>query len=264
MNRIATTNSLTPDFGRTAADYAQHRAGFPGSFFERLSAFGVGGGEQRVVDLGTGTGTLARGFARRGCHVVGIDPSPAMLEQARLLGESERVAVVYRVASAEATGLPDEYADVVSAGQCWHWFDRPSAALEARRVLKRTGALVIAHLDWLPLRANVVELTERLILTHNPAWRMAGGCGIHPQWLTDVAEAGFTDIESFSYDLVIPYTHEGWRGRIRASAGVSASLPAEAVAVFDAELQALLQQRFPAPNLEVLHRVFAVVSRSPE
>src|SRR5215468_8180096 len=75
--------SLEPDFGATAADYATHRAGFPDSFFARLAALGIGVGGQQLVDVGTGTGTLARGFARRGCRVIGIDPKEAMLAQAR-------------------------------------------------------------------------------------------------------------------------------------------------------------------------------------
>ena len=62
-----------PDFGLTSTDYARHRAGFPDSLFERLRALDLGLAEQRVVDLGTGTGSLARGFAQRGCKVIGID-----------------------------------------------------------------------------------------------------------------------------------------------------------------------------------------------
>jgi len=74
---------MNPDFGATSKDYARHRAGFPDSLFERLATFGIGLPGQRIVDLGTGTGTLARGFARRGCRVIGIDISEAMLQAAR-------------------------------------------------------------------------------------------------------------------------------------------------------------------------------------
>ena len=59
--------------------------------------------------------------------------------------------VNYRVATAEATGLVSVSYDVVSAGQCWHWFDRQSAAAEARRLLRPGGAVLICHFDWLPL-----------------------------------------------------------------------------------------------------------------
>ncbi len=65
-------------FGRTAADYGRHRAGFPDALYDRLAAFGVGAAGQRLLDLGTGTGALGRGFALRGCRVTGLDPSPEL------------------------------------------------------------------------------------------------------------------------------------------------------------------------------------------
>jgi SAM-dependent methyltransferase len=244
------------DFGKTASDYGKHRQGFPDSLFDRLRAFGVGTDGQRVVDVGTGTGTLARGFALRGCEVVGIDPSEPMLEEARRLGGD----VHYRVGTAESTGLPDQWADSVTAGQCWHWFDRPAAAAEARRLLRPGGRLVICHFDWLPMPGGVTEATEQLVLAHNPAWPAAGGDGLYPRWWIDVAAAGFTDIETFSYDTPAVYSHEAWRGRVRACAGVAASLPPDRVARFDADLRALLAERFPDDPLVIPHRVWALVA----
>lgn len=93
---------------------------------------------------------------------------------------------------------------------------------------------------------------------------MAGENGLYPMWLRDLGEAGFQEIETFSYDINVPYTHEGWRGRIRASAGVGASLSPEEVRAFDQELEALLQARFAERILQVHHRVFAVIARPPE
>jgi ubiquinone/menaquinone biosynthesis C-methylase UbiE len=146
--------TMQPDFGATALDYARHRAGFPDSLFERLKPFGVGEAGQSVVDLGTGTGTLARGFARRGCRVLGVDIADRLLEQARALDAAEGLEVEYRIARAERTGLPERCAEVVSAGQCWHWFDRAAVAAEAARILMPRGTVVIAYFDWLPLPAT--------------------------------------------------------------------------------------------------------------
>jgi SAM-dependent methyltransferase len=250
------------DFGRTAKDYGQYRAGFPAEFYARVSTFGVGLPGQQLLDLGTGTGTLARGFALRGCTVTGLDRSPALITEAERLDACAGVSVRYVTATAEATGLPDRSFDVVTAGQCWHWFDRERAAREAHRLLVREGRLVIAHFDWIPLPGNVVEATEQLIERHNPAWTFGGGYGLYPVWLRDVAMARFQDIETFSFDVPVAYTHEGWRGRIRASAGVAASLPPDQVARFDTELHALLRQRFAADPLQVPHRVFALIARA--
>ena len=253
----------SPDFGRTAEDYRKHRAGFPASLFPRLGRAGIGVREQLIVDLGTGTGTLARGFARRGCRVIGIDPAPAMLAEAQQLDAEVGVEIEYREATAEETGLDAGTIDVVAAGQCWHWFDRPRAAREAARILRADGRIVIAHFDWIPLPGNVVEATEELITAHNPAWQYAGGLGLYPSWLRDLGKAGFRDIETFSYDVDVAYTPEHWRGRVRASYGVGATLPAEQVVAFDAALATLLAERFPGARLAVPHRVFAVIARAP-
>jgi len=140
------------NFGLTADDYAKHRAGFPDDFFDRVYADGFVKAGASLLDLGTGTGTLARGFALRGCRVTGIDPSAQMLEQAKDLDKQVGVEVEYRVAKAEATRLPDASFDIVTAGQCWHWFDRPTAAQEVKRILKPGGTIIIAHFDWLRSR----------------------------------------------------------------------------------------------------------------
>ncbi|MFZ0889995.1 MAG: class I SAM-dependent methyltransferase, partial [Candidatus Binataceae bacterium] len=109
------------DFGATAEDYSRYRAGFPDILFERLLGFGIGRAGDRVLDLGTGTGTLARGFALRGCEVVGIDPSAELMKQAAALDRKAGVTVRYVVARAEQIAMADRSFDVVGAGQCWHW-----------------------------------------------------------------------------------------------------------------------------------------------
>lgn len=217
-----------------------------------------------MLDLGTGTGTLARGFASRGCIVTGLDPSQAMLDEARRIDAESRVSVNYVAGRAEEPPFDDATFDVVGAGQCWHWFDRARAAVQVRRVLKPGGRVVIAHFDWIPLPGNVVDATEHLIMRHNPQWKMNGGTGLHPRSLADVAIAGFTGIETFSFDIGVPYTHEAWRGRIRASAGVAASLPPQNVAEFDDDLARLLERDFPEDPLTVLHRIWVLAATNVE
>ncbi len=249
------------DFGRSARDYARHRPGFPRAFFDRVRAFNVGTPGQRMLDVGTGTGTLARGFAERGADVVGLDPSAPMLAEAERLAVASTLSVRWVQASAEETGQPNHAFDVVSAGQCWHWFDRARAAAEARRVLVPGGRLLIAHFSYLPEPGSVGAATEELVLRHNPAWTMAGSDGRHPRWKGDLRDAGFVDVESFEFDLAVSFTHEGWRGRFRACNGVLA-LPNDGIDAFDAELHALLAARFPEPVVS-RHRVFGVVGTSP-
>jgi ubiquinone/menaquinone biosynthesis C-methylase UbiE len=253
----------TIDFGRTAADYGRHRADFPPALFDRLVAMGVARPGMRALDLGTGTGALARGLALRGCDVTGLDRSALLMAEAARLDREANVTIRYVQAEAEDTNLDQASSELVTAGQCWHWFDRARTAAEARRLLVPGGHLAICHFDWLSSAGNMVEATEHLIMKHNPAWKLGGTFGVYPRWLRDLAEAGFSEIESFSFDVTVSYSHEAWRGRIRASAGIGASLGPEQIAAFDTEHATMLRQRFPREPMLVPHRVFAAIGAAP-
>ncbi|MCY9871321.1 class I SAM-dependent methyltransferase [Vibrio barjaei] len=249
------------DFGKTASDYAQHREGFPRTLLSRLQSYAIGLSGQSILDIGTGTGTLARQFALQGSRVSALDVASELIEQAKLLDRLVGAEVDYHLGNAEALPFADCSMDVISAGQCWHWFNAELVARECHRVLKPGGALVICHFDWLPIVGNMVELTESLILKHNSNWSMGGGSGLYPRWLSDLSTEGFQHLETFSFDLDVPYSHERWCGRIRASAGISASLSPLQVHNFDKEHQATLASRFPDEPLQIPHRVWSLIAR---
>ncbi|MEO1138645.1 MAG: class I SAM-dependent methyltransferase [Pseudomonadota bacterium] len=251
------------DFGRTAEDYATHRAGFPPEFFELLSKRGLALPGQRALDLGCGTGTVARGLALLGLDVTGIDPAGPLMSEAAKLDAAAGVKVRYMAGRAEATGLSDDAFDLVTAGQCWHWFDRPAAATEVVRLLRPGGRVIVAHFDWLPQPGNMVEATEALILKANPNWAGAGGTGEYPDWSSDLGHAGIADLETACFEIAQPYSHAAWRGRIRASAGVAASLKPKATEAFDAALADMLSKRFPQEPLQVPHKVWLVTGALP-
>jgi SAM-dependent methyltransferase len=249
------------DFGQAADDYARHRPGFPPVFFERLRPYGIGLAGQRILDLGCGTGTLARGFAQRGCGAVGLDPSPEMLQQARALARQEQVTLPCVRAWAEATGCAGGRFDVVCAGQSWHWFDGHRAAVEARRLLRPGGSLLLAYFTYLSDPGTLGAATEALVLRHNPTWPLAGADGRMPFLVPHLTSAGFEHVETFEFDVDVEMTHAAWRGRLRACNGVLL-MSADLARQFDADLVALLARDHPEP-LRVPHRVFAIIGRQP-
>ncbi|MBI3785536.1 MAG: class I SAM-dependent methyltransferase, partial [Deltaproteobacteria bacterium] len=185
------------DFGQTAGDYARHRPGFPPQFYERVRGYGVGIAGQEVLDVGCGTGTLARGFAQRGCRSTGLDPSPEMLLQAQALAREEALAVGYVRSWAEQTPFSEASFDVMCAGQCWHWFDRARAATEAHRLLRAGGRLVIAYFTYLSDPGTIGHASEELLLRYNPGWPAAGSDGRFPMFADELSPAGFGSIDSF-------------------------------------------------------------------
>ena len=248
-------------FGSAAKDYANHRKGFPNRTFDELQNLGVGESNQTVLDIGCGTGTLARGFARRGCKVTGSDIDERMLNEASRLAKDENLNITWIPAPAENTNLPTSSFDAVTAGQCWHWFDQERTITECARLLKTNGKLAICWFDWIPLSGTVPGLTEELIEKHNPDWNL-GGVRTREDYF-ELFKTTFTKHElqiigEFDFVDETIYSRISWRKRIQASAGI-VSLTAEKALVFDQELDALLTKKFGMGDLHTPHSVVSFV-----
>ena len=101
----------------------------------------------RVLDVGCGTGFATMRAVERGgvTEVVGVDPSPPMLEVfAEHLAGHPEITADLRPATADDTGVPDRWADLVICTMALHWMpDRPAAIREMARALRPGGVLAI-------------------------------------------------------------------------------------------------------------------------
>ncbi len=138
--------------------------------------------EQRVLDVGAGTGVLAERIIATGATVVCVEPDAGSLAAAR-----ERLdgAAEFVIAAAEAIPLPSASADgAVVSLSAHHWQDRDRGFREIARVLRPGGRLVIAEFRPAgPVRAFIRRL----------GGGKHAGAPDAAAWITALTSAGFAD-----------------------------------------------------------------------
>ncbi|MDR3644914.1 MAG: class I SAM-dependent methyltransferase [Clostridia bacterium] len=237
-------NGRNFDWGRASEDYAKYRDIYPEEFYEKIAGSGVCIQGQRVLDLGTGTGVLPRNMARFGASFTGADISENQIREARRLSREQNLDIEYVVSSAEKVDFPDNTFDVVTACQCFMYFDQPVIFPHIYRMLKPGGRFVILFLAWLPDESKIAMQSEDLVLKYNPSWT-GGRMQRHEPVAPECARELFDVEQKTAFDIDIPFTRESWNGRIRACRGVDASLPDVPIMEFDREHRLLLENTAP-------------------
>src|SRR5271165_720809 len=135
----------TERFSDRVDDYVKYRPHYSREVVEVLtSACGLSP-DHLVIDVGCGTGLLAKIFLENGNQVIGVEPNANMRQAGeRFLSVFEKFSMV--AGSAEHTSLPGHYADFVIAGQAFHWFQPDATRKEFAGILKPGGwAVLIWH-----------------------------------------------------------------------------------------------------------------------
>jgi SAM-dependent methyltransferase len=143
-----TQTAWTPSYGNNAAEnYQKYFVPVIGGpiALDLVNEAGLRPGE-RVLDVGCGTGTIARLAAERvgpNGRVSALDVNAAMLSVARSLPSANPIK--WYETAAESVPLPDNSFDVVFCGISLQFFaDKTAALREMRRVLKPGGRAYIS------------------------------------------------------------------------------------------------------------------------
>jgi demethylmenaquinone methyltransferase/2-methoxy-6-polyprenyl-1,4-benzoquinol methylase len=202
-------------FDRTAGNYDRLESivGLGTGFWYRGKALRSAGLKpgMTVVDVGTGTGLLARAAAQivgDPALVTGVDPSPGMLENAKV-----PQGVRLLSGSAERLPLADACADFLCMGYALrHIGDLSAAAAEFHRVLRPGGRLCVLEVTsptgplsrtlvraWfhgvVPRIAGAVAGGEDAPLLMRYYWDTIEACVRPETILQTLTDAGFIDVE---------------------------------------------------------------------
>ncbi|WP_206790627.1 class I SAM-dependent methyltransferase [Amycolatopsis sp. MtRt-6] len=144
----------TSAFGGEVSEYYQRfRRGYPPEVAEEVATAFALTRDDVVLDLGCGTGQLTRALAPRVGAVLGMDPEPAMLAQARQATTEPNVSWLLGADSdvgALTSALGPGRLAVVTVAQALHWMD-PERLFAAVRPLLRPGGGVAVVTNGEPL-----------------------------------------------------------------------------------------------------------------
>jgi SAM-dependent methyltransferase len=102
---------------------------------------------RRVLDVGCGTGDIARGLAPRVDHIDALDASEGMLAAGRVAEGGDAANLRWVLARVEDAVLQPPYA-LITAGESLHWFDWERVMPLFARLLTPHGMLAIVDRNW--------------------------------------------------------------------------------------------------------------------
>jgi SAM-dependent methyltransferase len=130
-------------FASTASLYESLRPPYPAAFFQRVAEQLALSKQHALIDLGTGPGLLAIGFAHHVGRTAAVDPEPAMLATAHQAAMRAGVALTLIEAKAEELPTGVGRFDIVTIGRALHWMERVPTLAALDRLLTEDGVLLV-------------------------------------------------------------------------------------------------------------------------
>jgi trans-aconitate 2-methyltransferase len=176
MGKRMKPEPATPVPGHWDSDLYEQKHSFVWKYGESLLELLAPRPGERILDLGCGTGHLTAKIADAGAAVLGIDSSPAMIEQAR----QHYPNLHFELADARELALAGPF-DAIFSNAALHWIreaDRVVAGI--RRVLRPGGRFVAEFGGKGNVRIIVAALEE--------VSRILGQAVVSPWYFPSVAE----------------------------------------------------------------------------
>lgn len=219
----------------TASSYAAFRPPYPTELLDLLVAASTG--HHRLVDLGCGTGELARPLARTFSEVVAVDMEPDMIGVGMRRAGDEGIAnITWSVGMAETADLPAS-TDLITVGSAFHWMDRPLVLSRARRILARGGAFVVTggNSPWTgrePWQQVIVSVLRDIV---GPTRRAGDGVFRGPPEPHEVVMAanGFSDVVQHDFQTPHEWSLDGILGYLRSTSFASRKVLGDMAEEFD-------------------------------
>lgn len=252
-------------FTGTASFYSA-RPGYPDELLDRIARL-AGGPGARVLDLGTGTGVVARALAARGLDVLAVDPCREMLEEARrLAAASGHDSIEWREGTAEE--LPSSLGPVALAviGDAFHWMDRDRVLRVLLQLITPDGCIALLSHRWPGYpKPSWTPLLEQVRSRHLGPNRHAGPTGEFTRPQADhervFRDSAFGHLTRITTDYTIDVDLDRLITWQVSQAHSSLPLLGEGLAAYEADLRTLLRAWQPTGRFREVSQAHLLIAR---
>ena len=140
------SNNSVERFSNRVENYIKYRPHYPKDIITFLNEECGFDNQKTVADIGSGPGISSENFIENGNTVYAVEPNEDMRKAAEFIfRDSENFKSVN--GTAESTALDNDFADLIIAGQAFHWFDKVKCKIEFKRILKDDGYIILMWND---------------------------------------------------------------------------------------------------------------------
>jgi SAM-dependent methyltransferase len=228
-------------FETTAQTYARHREPYPQALFAAVAEALKLAGREALIDLGAGPGVLALSFAPYVDRIVGVDPAPAMVAEARRAAAEAGIAFPVIEGRAEDLSADLGPFDLITVGRALHWMDRLATLAAFDRLLAPEGRVLICGPSAVP-EVNPWRAAFDAVMRDWGDGREGRHRRLYEHWFDD---SRFTRVAEIKITHAQPITLENLIERALTRSTSSRAVLGSRVDAFSGELRAALAPFFP-------------------
>lgn len=237
-------------FAGTAEHYIRYRSRYPDAALDEITRASrpLGG---RVLDMGSGPGTIAIALAERGLDVTAVDPSPDMLVAGSR--DAERRGVRLRWLEADSGRLPElTGVTTVTIGDAFHWMTPHDEFLQALdRLVEPAGFLAVlsrrAPGAPRPAWHAAISQVQARYLDNDPQAAAHGyRATVDADTVRVLRRSPFSRIREFRFPHTTSATMDEVVGRQYTRAFSSPAVLGDRLPAFDRDLRAALKAAEPS------------------
>lgn len=171
MRNEKSIKRTSKQFGTQVENYNKYRSVLPKEFYNSIFDLNKREKVEKVLDLGCGTGKSTENLVKKDIEIFGCDHDSKMLYQAKKNSLERGFGIKYKKCEAENLPFQDNYFDIVTIGNAFHWFANKKAVKNIERVLKPRGLLFIY---WKQIDKEDIKLRRKIFRQFNPNYSGSG------------------------------------------------------------------------------------------